>query len=127
MILNHCLLLTHHDKQIEKNCLKTLQTSHLEQSNELTSFSYQINHSLTFQTFGRLILNPTVPKSTTAKKVSEFRVILVRIFSAFSRFQTEYAGISPYSVRMRQNSGKMRTRITPNTDTFLRSDASLLI
>ena len=26
--------------------------------------------------------------------------------------------ISPYSVRMRENTGKMRTRITPNTDTF---------
>ena len=26
--------------------------------------------------------------------------------------------ISPYSVRMRKNAGKMRTRITPNTDTF---------
>ena len=27
-------------------------------------------------------------------------------------------GISPYSVRMWENAGKMRTRITPNTDTF---------
>ena len=27
--------------------------------------------------------------------------------------------ISPYSVRMRKNAGKMRTRITPNTDSFL--------
>ena len=26
--------------------------------------------------------------------------------------------ISPYSVRMRENAGKMRTRITSNTDTF---------
>ena len=26
--------------------------------------------------------------------------------------------ISPYSVRMRENPGKMRTRITPNTDSF---------
>ena len=26
--------------------------------------------------------------------------------------------ISPYSVRMRKNAGKMRTRITPNTDSF---------
>ena len=26
--------------------------------------------------------------------------------------------ISPYSVRMRENAGKIRTRITPNTDTF---------
>ena len=47
---------------------------------------------------------------------------MVRIFSAFSRIRTEYGKIlriSPYSVRMRQNAGKMRTRITPNTDTFL--------
>ena len=29
--------------------------------------------------------------------------------------------ISPYSVQMRENAGKMRTRITPNTDSFLRS------
>ena len=26
--------------------------------------------------------------------------------------------ISPYSVRMRENAGKIRNRITPNTDTF---------
>ena len=26
--------------------------------------------------------------------------------------------ISPYSVQMRENAGKMRTKITPNTDTF---------
>ena len=26
--------------------------------------------------------------------------------------------ISPYSARMRENAGKMRTRITPNTDSF---------
>ena len=26
--------------------------------------------------------------------------------------------ISPYSVRMRENAGKMRTLFTPNTDTF---------
>ena len=46
-------------------------------------------------------------------KVSVFGVILVRnFFPAFSRI------ISPYSVRMRENAGKMRTRITPNTDTF---------
>ena len=38
---------------------------------------------------------------------------------------TEY-GISPYSVRMRENAGKTQTRITPNTDTFLRSDGEIL-
>ena len=35
-----------------------------------------------------------------------FGVTLVRIFAAFSR------------IRMRENAGKIRTRITPNTDTF---------
>ena len=33
----------------------------------------------------------------------------------FSHFP---ASISPYSVQMRENAGKMRTRITPDTDTF---------
>ena len=56
--------------------------------------------------------------------MSVFRVILVRIFLAFSPIWTEYGEIlrilriSPCSVRMRENAGKMRTRITPNTDTF---------
>ena len=42
-------------------------------------------------------------------------------WSAFSHIRTEYGEIlriSPYSVRMQENAGKMRTRITPNTDTF---------
>ena len=50
-----------------------------------------------------------------------FGVILVLIFPAFSSIRTEYGEIlrvSPYSVQMRENVGKMRTRITPNTDTF---------
>ena len=57
----------------------------------------------------------------TAQKVPVCGFILVRIFPAFSRIWTEYGeirSISPYSVRMRENAGKMRTRITPNTDTF---------
>ena len=34
-----------------------------------------------------------------------------------------FSRIFPYSVRMRENEEKMRTRITPNTDTyFIRSD-----
>ena len=60
-------------------------------------------------------------KGCTAYKVSVFEVILVRIFPGFSRIWTEYGEIlriSPYSVRMRENAGKMRTRITPNTDSF---------
>ena len=42
-------------------------------------------------------------------------------WSAFSRIWTEYGEmlrISPYSVRMGENAGKMRTRITPNIDTL---------
>ena len=57
----------------------------------------------------------------TLWKVSVFGVILVRIFPAFSRIWTEYGeipSISPYSVRILENAGKMRTRTTPNTDTF---------
>ena len=69
--------------------------------------------------------------------MSVFGVILVRIFAAFSRIRTEYGEIlrteygeilrieygeilhiSPYLVRMRENAGKMRTRIIPNTDIF---------
>ena len=53
--------------------------------------------------------------------MSVFRVILVRIFPAFSCIWTEYGKIlriSPYSVRMWENAGKMRTRTTPNTDSF---------
>ena len=42
-------------------------------------------------------------------------------WSAFFRIRTEYGeirSISPYSVRMRENVQKMRTRINLNTDTF---------
>ena len=42
-------------------------------------------------------------------------------FSASSRIRNEYGeirSISPYSVQMRENAGKMPTRITPNTDSF---------
>ena len=51
------------------------------------------------------------------KKVSVFGVILVYVFPAFSRIRREYGEI-PYSVRMRENAGKMRTRITPDMDNF---------
>ena len=60
-------------------------------------------------------------KGCTAYKVSVFEVILVRIFPGFSRIWTEYGerrSISLYSVRIWKNAGKMRTRITPNTDSF---------
>ena len=51
----------------------------------------------------------------TWEKESVFGLILVRIFSAFSRIRTEYGEIRS---KMQENAGKMRTRITPNTDTF---------
>ena len=53
--------------------------------------------------------------------MSVFGGIMVHIFSAFSRIRTEFGQIlriSPYSVRTRESAGKMRTRITSNTDTF---------
>ena len=53
--------------------------------------------------------------------MSVFEVIRVLLFLAFSRIRTEYGeilGISLYSVRMLENTGKLRTRINPNTDTF---------
>ena len=53
--------------------------------------------------------------------MSIFGVILVRIFLAFSRIRNEYGekrSISPYSVRMRENAGRMQTKITLNTDTL---------
>ena len=68
-----------------------------------------------------LIFNISSFNLVPAKKVSVFGVILVPIFLTFTGIWTEYGGIpriSPYSVQMRQNAGKMRTRRTPNTDTF---------
>ena len=53
--------------------------------------------------------------------MSVFEVIRVLLVLAFSRIRTEYGeilGISLYSVRMLENTGKLRTRINPNTDTF---------
>ena len=45
--------------------------------------------------------------------------------SAFSCIRTEYCS-SPYSVRMPENAGQMRTRITPNTDTFYTVQTTLM-
>ena len=62
--------------------------------------------------------------------MSVFGVILVRIFPAFSRIRTEYGEILRiflYSVQMRENAEKMRTRITPNTDTFYAVPISELV
>ena len=74
--------------------------------------------------------------------MSVLGVILVRKFPAFSRIRTECEKFSPnagkcgknadqnnfeyevslYSVRMCENAGKIRTRITPNTDSFCAVD-----
>ena len=57
----------------------------------------------------------------TMERYSVFGVILVHIFPAFSRIRTEHGeirSISPHLARMRENAGKIRTRITPNKDTF---------
>ena len=53
--------------------------------------------------------------------MSVFGIILVRNFPAFYSIQTEYGEvllICPYSIQKRENAGKMRTRITPSTDSF---------
>ena len=50
----------------------------------------------------------------SAWKVSAFGVSLVRIFSAFG-LNTEKYGVS---LRIQSECGKIRTRKTPNTDTF---------
>ena len=53
--------------------------------------------------------------------MSVLGVTLLRIFPASSRIRIEYGErriISPYLVRMQKNTGKTRTRITPNIDTF---------
>ena len=62
--------------------------------------------------------------------MSVFGVILVRIFPSFSRIRTEYGEIlriSPYSVLMQENEGKMRTKITLNMDTFYAATAVALL
>ena len=59
--------------------------------------------------------------SYIAEKVSVFGVILVHNFPVFSLIRTKYGEIlrvSLYSLRTRENAGKMRNRITPNTSAF---------
>ena len=65
-----------------------------------------------FQNFARIFSGPCLfLKVDTAEKESVFGVILVRVFSEFFRIWIEYGEI-------RSNPGKMRTRITTNTDSF---------
>ena len=54
------------------------------------------------------------------------QVVVFQIFPAFSRMLTEYGELlSPYSVRMLENAGKMRTRKTSNTDSFYAVNVAL--
>ena len=56
-----------------------------------------------------------------AQKVLVFGVILVQIFPAFPRIRTDVSVFSPNLPVVSPNAEKckkLRTRITPNTDTF---------
>ena len=60
-------------------------------------------------------------KGTLRKKCPYLELFWSSFFPKFSRIGTEYGEIlrvSAYSLRMRENARKMRTRITPNTDVF---------
>ena len=73
------------------------------------------------------------PRLQQLKHILNHCVKNVRIWSYsgshFSRnfphldWKREILRISPYSVRMWENAGKMRTRVTPNTDTFYATNA----
>ena len=52
----------------------------------------------------------------TLRKKSPYSGLFWSAF--FPHFPAFGLRISPYSVRMRENAGKMQTRITPNTETF---------
>ena len=61
---------------------------------------------------------------------TEYREILPMWIRRDTRIWTEYGEIlriSPCSARIRENAEKMRTKITPNTDTFLHSEQVLKI
>ena len=67
------------------------------------------------QSYSGLYLSRILPHSDLIRRDT------VRIFPAFSLIRTEYGEIlrmSPCSVRMRKNAGKMWTRRTSNMDTF---------
>ena len=57
-------------------------------------------------------------ESITLHKKSPFRNYSGLHFSRIFPHPDWIRSISPYSVRMRENPRKMRTRITPNTDSF---------
>ena len=74
--------------------------------------------------WSKVLLDFTMTQSerlTLRKKCPYSELFWSARIPKFSRIRTEYGEIlriSPYSVIMRENAGKMRTRITLNTDTF---------
>ena len=64
------------------------------------------------------------------KKCPFSELLWSAFFPHFSRIFPQYRevrSISPHSVWMRENAGKMQTRITPNTDTFYTVFTSAII
>ena len=56
--------------------------------------------------------------SSLRKKSPYSELFWSAFFSHFPAFGLNTERCSPYSVRMKENAGKMRTRITPDTETF---------
>ena len=58
-------------------------------------------------------------KKTEGLKKQALRfAFIIYIFPTFSAFRLNTERHSPYTVRMRENAGKIRIRIISNTDTF---------
>ena len=69
----------------------------------------------------KFLLAPGLALEITPWKESVFGIILLYIFPVFSCICTEYREIlhlTLHSARMQENPGKMRTRVTPNMDSF---------
>ena len=88
--------------------------------NKFTLQHIELNiNKWTIKSFLISSINSVFSSLKTRRKLYEnsvFGVTLIRIFSTFSRIWTEYGEI--HSVQMRENAGKMQTRISPNTNTF---------
>ena len=59
-----------------------------------------------------------LPTNTAHNKCRYSQLFWPTFFPHFPAFGLNTERFSPYLVRMRENARKMRTRITPNTDTF---------
>ena len=83
---------------------------------ERTYLSYMKKKSIANKTFIASIIKGNINPSHCVKRAR------IRSYSGphFSRIflHSDWIQISPYPVRMRENKGKMRTRITPNADSF---------